>query len=60
MIRCARAVAHISVSVLQLNLNPMMKNPRAAEGLFPKYRAWYLPSNPVALTSGAGPRGSFS
>lgn len=33
---------------------------RLAVGFFPKCLAWYLPRMPVGLTSGAGPRGSFS
>ena len=41
-------------------LYPSLKYIRAAEGFFPKYRAWYLPSRPDGFTSGAGPRGSFS
>ncbi len=33
---------------------------RFADGFLPKCLAWYLPRKPVALTSGAAPRGSFS
>lgn len=38
----------------------MLDNIRFAVGFLPKCLAWYLPRRPVALTSGAGPRGSFS
>lgn len=33
---------------------------RFAEGSLPKCLAWYLPRMPLALDSGAAPRGSFS
>ena len=33
---------------------------RVALAFFPKYLAWYLPTKPFGLISGAEPRGSFS